>query len=68
MTQPAPGANRKQLTMKRSAVLMTMLAACIPLTGCVMVGYSSRGGFFVWPGSFAFLLIGLLLWLLFRGR
>lgn len=54
--------------MKRSAALLTMLAACVPLTGCVVVGYSSRGGFFVWPGSIAFLLIGLLLWLVFRSR
>lgn len=54
--------------MKRPILLLAMLAGCAPLTGCVVMGYSSRGGFFVWPGSFVFLLIGLVLWLIFRSR
>ena len=41
----------------------------LPLTGCLMVGgYSSRGGWFVWPGSFGFLIILLLLFFFLRGR
>ncbi len=38
------------------------------LTGCVAVGYSSRGGWFVWPGGFGLLLIVLLVLFLLRGR
>ncbi len=55
--------------------LVTMLAATLaliatlPLAGCLMVGgYSSRGGWFIWPGSFGFLLVLLLLFLFLRGR
>ncbi len=47
----------------------TLLAA-IPLSGCILVGgYTSGGGWFIWPGSFGFLLVLLLLYLfLRRGR
>jgi len=39
-------------------------------TGCIVVGgYSSGRGFWIWPGSIVFLLIGLfLLWLMFFRR
>jgi hypothetical protein len=41
------------------AISMLMLLAS---TGCVVVGgYSSVRGFWLWPGSIVFLLIGLLL-------
>ncbi len=39
------------------------------LTGCVAVGYSSRGGWFVWPGGFGLVVVVLLvLFLLLRRR
>ncbi len=44
------------------------LAAANLLQGCIMVGYSSRGGFFVWPGGLGLLLLLLVLWLLLRSR
>ena len=61
--------------MTRSSRLSTLVVAALsfivtlPLTGCLMVGgYSSRGGWFIWPGSFGFLIILLLLFLFLRGR
>ncbi len=50
------------------AVTSLMLLAS---TGCVVVGgYSSGRGFWLWPGSIVFLLIGLffLLMMVFRRR
>ena len=48
------------------AVLLLLLSS----TGCVVVGgYSSGRGFWLWPGSIVFILIGLaLLFLMFRRR
>ena len=38
-------------------------------TGCVVVGgYSSDRGWFIWPGTFVLLLIGVVLFLLFNRR
>ena len=43
----------------KTAVLTLLL---LTSTGCVVVGgYSSGRGFWLWPGSIVFLLIGLLL-------
>ncbi len=51
------------------AVATLALLAALPLTGCLMVGgYSSGGGWFLWPGSFGFLIILLLLFFFLRGR
>jgi hypothetical protein len=49
------------------AVASLMLLAS---TGCIVVGgYSSDRGFWLWPGSIVFILIGLLLlWLMFFRR
>ncbi len=38
------------------------------LTGCVAVGYSSGGGWFVWPGGLGLILLLLLLFFVLRGR
>ncbi len=38
------------------------------LTGCVAVGYSSGGGWFVWPGGLGLLVLVLLLLFLLRRR
>ncbi len=60
--------NRTSRLATLAAALLS-LAATLPLTGCLMVGgYSSRGGWFIWPGSFGFLLVLLLLFFLLRGR
>ncbi len=55
-------------TSRKAVLLFSGLAAANLLSGCVVVGYSSRGGFFVWPGGLGLLLLLLLLWLLLRPR
>ena len=58
---------RSPLTTLTVAILSFI--ATLPLTGCLMVGgYSSRGGWFIWPGSFGFILVLLLLFFLLRSR
>jgi len=46
-------------------------AACammLGLSGCIAVGYSSSGGWFVWPGGLALLLVILFVVFLLRRR
>ncbi len=43
--------------------------ACSMLSGCLIMGYSSSGAGFIWPGGLGLLvLLGLLLWLVVRHR
>jgi hypothetical protein len=38
-------------------------------TGCIVVGgYSSDRGWFIWPGTIVLLVVGLILFLLFKRR
>ena len=55
-------------TLRTLVLLLSGFASANLLQGCVMVGYSSRGGFFVWPGGLGLLLLLLVLWLLLRPR
>ncbi len=48
--------------------LTAALALCGGLSGCVVVGASSRGGFFIWPGGLGLLLVIALVVLLLRRR
>ncbi len=50
--------------MKRVTTLAIILAAT--QTGCIVAGYSSTGGWFIWPGSIVLAL--LVLFLVLRGR
>lgn len=55
--------------MKQIGVLPVLFLACTSLTGCIVVGYSTRTGFFFWQrGALITLVIALVLWLLFRNR
>jgi uncharacterized integral membrane protein len=49
-----------------SVILMLLLALSMP--SCVGVGYSSGGGWFVWPGGLGLLLVIIVLILLARRR
>lgn len=44
------------------------LALCAGLQGCVVVGGSSRGGFFIWPGGLGLLLMIALFVFMLRRR
>ncbi len=56
--------------MRKNVVLAAVLLAMTTgLSGCLVAGYSSGGGFFVWPGSIAITVILLLIFFfLRRGR
>ena len=49
-------------------VLALGLMVCPALTGCVAVGYSSSGGWFIWPGGIGLLVVVLLAVFLLRRR
>jgi hypothetical protein len=42
--------------------------ALLTLSGCIAVGYSSSGGWFVWPGGLAVVLVILFVVFLLRRR
>jgi hypothetical protein len=44
------------------ATLAVCFACCCTLTGCLVAGYSSGGGFWVWPGSIVITLVIVLIW------
>lgn len=55
-------------TLRTMALFLSGITAANLLCGCVMVGYSSRSGFFVWPSGLGLLLLLVVLWLLLRPR
>lgn len=46
----------------------SLLALSLSQTGCIVAGYRSGGGWFVWPGGLSILLIVLVLFFLARRR
>lgn len=52
-----------------SALFSAALFSAFPLlTGCIAVGYSSRGGWFLWPGGLGLLVLVVLFALMLRRR
>ena len=54
--------------MKTGLLLSAALIAAGSLTGCVVVGGSSRGGFFIWPGGLGLVVLILLVLFVLRRR
>ena len=54
--------------LRRGGILATGLALPGTLTGCVAVGYSSRGGWFFWPRELTVVVVILVVVLLLRRR
>ena len=52
--------------MRQTTVLA--LALALSQTACVVGGYSSDGGFFLWPGSILVTIVLVLLFLFLRRR
>ncbi|WP_263382672.1 hypothetical protein [Granulicella arctica] len=44
------------------------LLLCLTLSGCLVAGYSSGAGFFLWPGSISLLVVVLFVVFLLRRR
>lgn len=49
-------------------VAVAGLGMTLGLSGCIVAGYRSGGGWFVWPGSFGLLFVLLILFLVLRRR
>jgi hypothetical protein len=52
----------------RLAFLAASFPLCMSLTGCLVAGYSSGSGWFIWPGSIVLTLAALVLFFLMRRR
>jgi protein-S-isoprenylcysteine O-methyltransferase Ste14 len=53
---------------KTVAMAGVLLVVTSMLSGCVAVGYSSGGGWFIWPGGLGLLLVVVLIVMLLRRR
>lgn len=54
--------------MRSGFLLMVGLVGSVTLTGCLVAGYSSSGGGFLWPGGFGLVVLLALLFFFLRGR
>jgi len=54
--------------MLHACLLCLGLLGAIPLSGCLVAGYSSGSGFWIWPGSLVITALLILFFLLRRGR
>lgn len=52
--------------LRSALAAAVLLVACVGLDGCLVAGYSSGGGFWVWPGSIVITLVLVLLWFIMR--
>jgi hypothetical protein len=52
----------------RNILKIFMLLSTLTLSSCVGVGYSNRGGWFVWPGGLGLLILIIVVVLLLRRR
>ena len=46
---------------RKLSLLFVLLAAVVLESACMAVGYSNRGGWFIWPGGLGLVIILLLL-------
>ena len=56
--------------LRLGATLTATMASlvCVLCTGCMVVGYRSGGGWFVWPGGFGLILLVLAILFFMRRR
>jgi hypothetical protein len=55
-------------SVRTTFLLVVTLLLSPALTGCLVAGYSSGGGWFVWSGSIVITLLLVLFFFLQRGR
>jgi hypothetical protein len=61
------GTTAKSRISEWALVLLSGLL-CVPLTGCIALGYSSGGGWFIWPGGLGLLLLIAIVLFILRQR
>jgi hypothetical protein len=54
--------------LRCAVLLLAGLAGATGLSGCLAVGYSSGGGWFIWPGGLGLLFVILFVVFLLRRR
>jgi hypothetical protein len=54
--------------MKRLLLAGALLIAMLTQSGCIVIGYSSGGGWFIWPGGLGLIILMVVLYLLFGHR
>jgi hypothetical protein len=54
--------------LHRIALAAGGLLACITLDGCIIIGSSRHGGFFLWPRGFGLLILVIIVIALMRPR
>lgn len=55
-------------TLSAACMLIAEVVLLGSLCGCLVGGYSSGGGFFIWPGSIIITVLLLLSFFMRRGR
>jgi hypothetical protein len=61
--------NRFLRMAERGSILAAAMLLAATLCGCLVVGVSGRGGWFVWPRGFGLVVVfALLMFLLLRRR
>ena len=66
---PPQNHRRNAHTIGKACAILLGLLACSTLSGCLVAGYTSSGGGFVWPGGLGLVFVLLvLLWFLLRKR
>lgn len=54
--------------IRACGIAVATLLLALTQTGCLVAGYSSRGGGFIWPGGLGLVILVLLLIFFLRGR
>ena len=54
--------------MRRVMLMVLCAVAATGLSGCLVAGYSTAGGPFLWPGGLGLVVLLLLLFFFLRGR
>ena len=58
----------RQSLFTRVIVLAALAVLTTSLSGCLVAGYSSSGGSYIWPGGLGLIVILLLAFFFLRGR
>ena len=57
---------RMSSTSRKAVSAVVALLLCVSLSGCLVIGYTSGGGWSVWPGSLVITLVLVLIYFLTR--